>query len=309
MRHLLALATFLAVASLVAAAPAAAGLPKCTGKVTQKVIYSGQGVLESVTVGGGGSLYVSGFTQPGVASLWSYVKGGPAQDTVTTAGPGPGGLAWNGKRLLWGYGNTQANGQGGDLDPKSGLYSVNVRTGQRKVVSSRLGMANGVARAADGTIFSTNDFGLKVDSIRNGETTNGWASVQSGNGLVVGRNQKYLYVNQTFVTPSRIARVSIENPAKVWTFFSNPAGTNVIFDGLARDSANNLYVAALSAGEVWKVTPDKRACVLASGLVAPSSTAISFARKGYRAGNLYVVGFGGEIVQVSGATAARVPAS
>ena len=309
MRKCLLLLTSALFLGGVAASPADAALPTCEGPVKQKVLYSGQGVLESVVVGGGGTIYVSGQVDSETAGLWAYSKNGPAQDTITTAGPGPGGLAWDRKRLLWGSGNTIANGQTGDSDPKSKLLSVRVKTGKYTTVSDRLGMANGVARAADGTIYATNDFGFKVDRVRNGNTRNGWTSVESGNGIVVGKNQKYVYIAQTFVTPSRIAKVSVEDPDKVWTFFSNPDGTNVILDGMARDARNNLYVAVLARGEIWKITPDKRACVLASGLLSPSSVAISFARKGYKAGNLYAVGFGGEIVQVSGATEATVPTS
>lgn len=307
MRRSLVFLTLLLSILLGVTAPAAAGLPKCTGNYSQKVIYEGQGLLESIVVGGGGSLYVSGQVDVETSGLYGYSKGA-SRRTVATAGPGPGGLAWDRKRLLWGNGNAVANGQAGDTDPKSKLLSVRVGSGEYTTVSDRLGMANGVARARNGAIYATNDFGLKVDRIRNGNTKNGWASVESGNGIVVGKNQRYVYIAQTFVTPSRIAKVSVDDPRKTWTFFSNPDGTDVVLDGMSRDGNNNLYVAALSAGEVWKITPDKRACVIASGITGPSSTAISFARKGYRAGNLYVVGFGGQVVQVTGATRAGVPA-
>lgn len=307
MRKFLVLFSLLLSICGISAAPALASLPVCTGPVSQSVIYSGQGILESVTVGGGGKLFVSGGNETGDAQLLAYTSGNPTPSVISTAGQGPGGLAWNRKNLLWGYGNTLANGKSGDTDPKAGLFSLNLSTGARTVVSDRLGMANGIARAADGTIYATNDLGFKLDAISKGVTTNGWASLDSGNGLVVGKNQKYLYVNQTFVKPSRIAKISIEDPTKVWTFFTAPEESGLIFDGMARDSENNLYVAVLGLGEIWKVTPQRQACVLATGLMTPSAVAISSAKKGFKAGNLYAVGFGGEIVQVAGATAAKVP--
>lgn len=307
MRKFLVLFGLLLSTCAFSAAPALASLPPCTGPVSQSVIYSGQGVLESVIVGGGGKLFVSGGTETGDAQLLGYTRGNPTPSVISTAGPGPGGLAWNRKNLLWGYGNTLVNGKAGDTDPKAGLFSLNPRTGARSVVSDRLGMANGIARAADGTIYATNDLGFKVDAIRKGVTINGWSSLESGNGLVVGKNQKYMYVNQTFVKPSSIAKVSIDDPTKVWTFFTAPEESSLLLDGMARDSQNNLYVAVLGLGEIWKVTPQKQACVLATGLLTPSAVAISSAKKGFKAGNLYAVGFGGEIVQVSGATKAMVP--
>lgn len=285
----------------------AAEVPKCTGTYAQSTIYSGQPSIENLAVGGGGVLYASA-NEPTGGLLNAYTRGAPTPRLVTTGKPGGGGLAWAGKRLLWGYGDTFANGSTGDLNPTAGLYSVNVSNGSKRVVSDHLGMANGIARGKDGFIYASNNLGLKLDRISpEDETVNGWASLGSANGLTVGKNGRYLYANQMFETPSKIAKIDTTDPSKVFPFFTSPETANVLFDGLARDGSNNLYAAAFATGEVWKISPSKQACVIASGLSTTTSVAISGAKKGFRAGNLYAAGFDGKIIQVTGATGAGFP--
>jgi sugar lactone lactonase YvrE len=282
-------------------------VPQCVGSYAQKTIYSGQNSIENLIVGGGGVLYASGNeNQNGV--LKAYTKGVATPRTVTTGKPGGGGLAWNGKKLLWGYGDLLANALTGDVNPVAGLYSVSPSSGAKTVVSDHLGMANGIARGKDGFVYASNTGGLKLDRISPaGVTENGWASSPSANGLVVGRNGRYLYANQMLVTPSSIAMIDTRDPSKTYTYFTSPEAGNQLFDGLARDGQNNLYVAVFGKGEVWKISPTKQACVLATGLSQTSSVTVSGAKKGFKAGNLYAAGFDGKIVQVTGATNADFP--
>ncbi len=294
-----------------AAAPAAAEVPPCSSPVSKSTLYSDLGRLESVIAGNSGRLYVSLTPADSTASrLVSIRKPGAAPRTVLDGPGGPGGLAWDRRRLLWGYGNTAENGETGDESPVSGLYRVNLRKRSRTVVSDSLGMANGVARAKNGAIFASNDFGMKLDRITpSGTTVNGWATVDTANGLVISRNQKYLFAAQTFSEPSAISRIRISDPATVTTW----AGTgglitgNPIFDGLARDNKGGLYVAAWAAGEIWKVDSERRFCVLATDLGRPSALAFGKGRKGFRSGNLYTVGFNGELAEIRGAVAATYP--
>ena len=113
-----------------AAAPAAAAVPQCTGTVSKSVLYSDLGRLESVIAGGAGRLYVS--LDPPDASpsrLISITRPGAAPFTVADGPDGPGGLAWDRRNLLWGYGNSLENGETGDANPTSGLYRVNLARG------------------------------------------------------------------------------------------------------------------------------------------------------------------------------------
>ncbi len=308
MRKGLLLVLALSILSGLAAQSASANeVPACVGSFNQTTIYSGQTAIENLTVGGGGVLYTSGGDET-QGMLKAYTKGTAEPRLVATGNPGGGGVAWNGKRLLWGYGDLLASGSTGDANPAAGLYSVNLQNGAKSLVSDHLGMANGIARGSDGFIYASNNLGLKLDRISpDGVTTNGWASLGSANGLTVGRNGRYLYANQMFESPSKIAKIDTTDPSKVWTFFTSPEGTNALFDGLTRDGSNNLYVAVFGKGEVWKISPSKQACVIATGLSQTTSVAISSAKKGFKAGNLYAAGFDGNIVQVTGATEAGFP--
>lgn len=317
MRRILGVSAVLSITIAVVGTGAAhaADPPQCVGDFSQRTILSDQGSLESVIVGNGGKLYYSGATSPAASRL--YKVPAPGEDPVTVLdGPaGPGGLAWAGRRLLWGSGNTAANGLTGDADPKSSLLSVNPAKGTSSVVSDHLGMANGVARGKDGSIFASNDFGHKLDKITpEGETVNGWATLASANGLTISRNGKYLYANQSGLTAgsdpaqaSRIFRITIADPEKTITYFESPVAGNLIFDGLTRDDKGNLYTAVFGRGEVWKIDQRKRACVIATGIPAVSSVAYSTAKTGFRNGNLFVVNFGGQVVKVKNAAAAGFP--
>lgn len=310
---LITLAAFVALGG-VAAAPAAAAVPQCTGSVSKSVLYSDLGRLESVISGGAGRLYVSlepTDPTPAPGRLISIVRPGAMPRTVANGPDGPGGLAWDERRLLWGYGDDLANGETGDANPTAGLYRVNFAKGNRSVVSDRLGMANGIARASNGAIFASNDLGMKLDRISpSGITVNGWASVDSANGLVISRNQKYLYAAQTFAEPSAISRIEIANPANVttWATTEGVITGNPVFDGLTRDGRGNLYVAAWAAGQVWKIDSKRRFCVVATGLGRPSSLVFGRGKKGFRAGNLYTVSFNGEVTEIKGAASATYPA-
>jgi sugar lactone lactonase YvrE len=308
----MALVAVLSVAiSGTAASVAAADVPPCTGRASSSVLYSGLGKLESVATGNGGRIYVSLTPEDSTASrLITIRRPGGTPRTVADGPGGPGGLAWAKRRLLWGYGNTAEAGETGDENPVAGLYRVNLKTGSKSVISDRLGMANGVVRAKNGAIYASNDFGMKLDRITpSGTTVNGWATVESANGLVLSKNQKYLFAAQTFAEPSAISRIRISDPGTVETW----AGTeglitgNPIFDGLTRDNKGNLYVAAWAAGEIWKVDSKRRFCVVATDLGRPSALVFGKSEKGFRSGRLYTVGFNGELAEIKGAVAATYP--
>lgn len=311
MRRFLGISTVLSIAiAWLGAGLATAAPPLCVGQGPQKTLYSDQGGMESITVGGGGRLYVSaGGPEDTGSAIYSYTRQGDEKKLVASTGQnGPGGLSWDGRKLLWGYGNLGTTGITGDVDPKAGLYRVALSNGRKSLLSDHLGMANGIARGRDGSIYASNVAGKKLDRITpDGVTENGWATVDGANGLAVGKNGRYLYANQMLKAPATIAKIDTEDPTKVYTYYTAPDPELVLFDGLARDDKNNLYAAVFGLGQVWKITPQKEACVVATGLTQTTAAAISFSRKGYAWGNLYAVGYDGNIVQVKNAVAARVP--
>jgi hypothetical protein len=165
-------------------------------------------------------------------------------------------------------------------------------------------MGNGVDRGPDGSFFASNDFGSNIDRIRNRETERGWAKVQSGNGLQVDSTGKWLYVAQTF-RPAAIQRVEIANPQNVTPFaVAPPEDVNAGFDGMDRDAADNLFVAANAQGSIWKITPTGEMCVLLRGLApfpgGPSAVAVGVHGSAFAPQNLYVVAFNGDVTEIEG---------
>jgi sugar lactone lactonase YvrE len=297
------------VAGLGAFAPAAAQAtpPACDDSPTPRIVYSGQGLLESVIVGRAGRLYYSSTPSGQPGRIMKADHPGATPRVLSGGITGPGGMVFHRRKLIAGYGDTIANGTRGDDDPQSGLFEINPLTGRRTIFATGLGMANGVARAPDGTIFASNDFGRKLDRIAHGVVTHGWATVQSGNGMTVDRAGRFLYVAQTFV-PSQISRVEIAHPANVTTFAAaGPADAASGLDGMTRDRDGNLYVAANSARQVWRVDRRGRICVLASGLTNPSAVAFGRGPRRFRGGNLYAVTFGGDVVELRRANRASFP--
>jgi hypothetical protein len=286
---------------------AAAPAPDCTNAPTPHIIYSNQGQLESVIVGKAGRLYFSSTPAGQSGRLMKVDHPGATPHVLVSDITGPGGMVFDQRKLLLGFGDTAVNGTTGDDNPQSGLFRVNSKTGAKTIFTRGLGMANGVARGPDGAIYASNDFGVKLDRVLDGYVTHGWAEVNSANGLVVDRSGRYLYAAQTFQAPE-IARVEIANPSHVTTFAAgSPEDAGAILDGMTRDRAGNLFVAANVGHQIWRVDRQGRICVLARGLSNPSAVAFGRGERRFRGGNLYAVTFGGDVVELPNANAARFP--
>jgi sugar lactone lactonase YvrE len=207
-----------------------------------------------------------------------------------TAMPSPGAMVLERSgSVVVGYGDGARYGVLGDLLPQSQLWRINPDTGAHAVIATGLGMANGIAEAADGTIYATNDFGLDLDRVRNGATLHGWAHVFSANGIVLSPDGRFAYVDETF-TPPAIVRIPLADPAHATTFATShePGDLAAGLDDMVADARGNLYVAANGGGQIWRVDPHGHPCRLASGLGQPSAVTI-------RRRDLYYVTFGGVI--------------
>ena len=288
------------LAALLVIAPAAAAAPDCPGgPFATRKLATGQGTLESVIVHPNGRLY---FTNE--ASLLR-LDAPTDKPVVHTQAEEPGGLAllpFGG--IIMGVGNSIANGTVGDQTGPSGLIRINPKTGNSRPYASGLSMGNGVDRGPDGSFYASNDFGSNIDRIRDGQTERGWAKVESGNGLQVDSTGKWLYVAQTF-RPAAIQRVEIANPQNVTAFaVAPPEDVQAGFDGMDRDAADNLYVAANGAGSIWKVAPDAKMCVLLRNLPpfpdGPSAVAVGVHGSAFPPENLYVVAFNGDLIEIAG---------
>jgi hypothetical protein len=211
--------------------------------------------------------------------------------------------------IVMGVGNSIANGQVGDQTGPSSLLRIDPVTGESEPYASGLSMGNGVDRGPDGAIYASNDFGMNIDRIVDGETERGWAKVDSGNGLQVDSTGKWLYVNQTF-RPAAVQRVEIADPSNVTPFAVAPVeDMSAGFDGMDRDDADNLFIAANAAGSIWKVTPEAEMCVLLRGLPpfpdGPSAVSVGMRGSAFPPENLYVVAFNGDLTEI--ANVATVP--
>jgi sugar lactone lactonase YvrE len=295
-----------AIAAALLCAPAGAlAVSDCDNQPARRVLVSGRGMLESVTVDDRGHLF---FTDSDAGELLRMDRRHSEPRVLVDGISGPGGLAWlPDGTLLVGYGDSIQTAANGEQDPQAGLIRVDPRTGESSVYTQGMAMSNGVVRAPNGAIYASADVGTAgIDRVLGGDVTVGWAKVQSPNGLVVDTSQKWLYAAQTFV-PAAISRIEIANPANVETWFKAPEDDIAAgLDGMTRDSDDNLYVAANGGGAVWRVDTDARACALAHmPPLGPSAVAFGTApstRRGRPLGfgprNLYVTTFQGELIQL-----------
>lgn len=283
----------------------AVAAPACAPQAEPRILLSDQGRLESVIVGNKGRLYFT--TGEGVMRLDS--RSGPAKELAKVTEPG--GLVFDTDGgLLVGSGNTVQNGAVGDDTGPSELIRVHTRTGAKRVFARGLSMGNGLVRGLDGSFFASNDFGSSIDRIRGGKTQRNWANVQSGNGLTIDPSGRYLYAAQTFV-PAAVARVDLLEPSQVTTHSSSPSDAAAGLDGMARDARNRIFVAANGAGEIWRIDPDGTPCVILDNLApfpdGPSAVAVGKGTTRFPASNVYVVTFGGDVIELPG-VAATTPA-
>jgi sugar lactone lactonase YvrE len=281
---------------------AARAVRPCGGVSRPRVLRSGCGLLESVSLDRGGRLFFTSQTWAGRSrgALLRLDTPDATPVPVAVGIPSPGGLAVaDDGRLIVGFGDSPAGGLIGNVSPRAGLLLVDPEGGGAEPWVRGLGMANGVARAPDGTVFASNDFGTHLDRVAaDGTVHRRWAKVPSANGLVVDAEGRYLYAAQTF-TRAAIRRVEIDRPENVTTHARPPiAAALSLLDGLAIDAAGRLYVAANGAGHVWRVDQDGAICAIARGLGSPSAVAVGRSDSPFPAANVYAVTFGGDVVEI-----------
>ena len=287
-------------------APAAGAVDPCPNQPEKRMVAEGFGTLESIVVDRQGRVIFS--ETPGTAGpghLLRIGRRGARPREIAAGIDAPGGLvlAPQGRGLIAGFGNRIPNGAVGNISPQAGLYGVDPLTGEKRLYAEGLMMANGVARGPGGVIYTSDDVGIGIDRIGpTGQVTNRWASVVSGNGLEVDRAGEWLYVATTF-RPAAIDRVLISDPSRVEAFYRAPLGDiSAGLDGMAIDGQDNLYVATVLAGEIWRVSNAGRACRLAEGIPMASDVAFGkTTRKGrFHRGNLYVTSFTGTVTELRG---------
>ena len=293
---------FLVVAVLVAAvavaAPPAGAVPDCANPPQVRDVATGQGRLESIASDARGRLF---FTDLTADRLLRIDAPGQEPKVLATGMARPGGFAFEPDGSMW-VGFSGGAFSGVPQNGMAGIFRIDPETGEKKVFVDGLDQANGMARAPDGSLYTSNNIANEIVKVRrDGTAERGWSGIESPNGLVIDGEQRHLYAAQTF-TPAKISRIDLSTKATETYFAAEPGDSSAGLDGLARDAADRLYAAANGLGEVWRIDTDKKACALARGLTMASNVAFGGGPPGFPRANLYVVTFGGRLVELANAT-------
>jgi sugar lactone lactonase YvrE len=282
------------VVAMAAAAPAYAA-PDCSPQPTARVIASDQGVLESIVSDRRGRLF---YTDTNASRLLRLDRPGAQPEVLAAIGGILGVMVDPDGSLVVGFDNGTSDALADNGN--AGLMRVDPNTGRTiEIITKGLDMSNGIARGPDGAYYASNDFGNGIDRFLNGQVTDNWSPVQTPNGLVIDSTGRYLFAAQTF-KPASIARIDLAHPEFVTTYAAaGPADIAAGPDGITRDRADRLYVAANGAGEVWRVDRDRTICVLARGFPFLSSVGFGGGTPGFPRRNLYAVTFTGVIVELA----------
>jgi hypothetical protein len=297
------LVAIVATTALVLAPAAQALAPPCPTQPEARTLVEGLSGLESIAINPQGHLY---FTENPAGRLLSLRKPGAKPKVVADGIEGPGGIVFQRRHILVGFGDNVAQGSDGAANPEAGLLRVDPKTGESTVFTEGLQMANGVARSA-GVIYASTDFGTGIDRITNrgADVELGWAQLVSPNGLVVDSTGKFIFATQTF-TASAIQKIPIKDPAAMSTYYAAPVADSVGgYDGLARDAQDRLYVAANGSGQILRIDgPGAAACSLADLPPFPDGPSALFFGRGdgqFDHDSLFVVTFSGKLIELRNA--------
>ncbi|MFD9905090.1 SMP-30/gluconolactonase/LRE family protein [Streptomyces sp. NPDC059063] len=201
-------------------------------------------------------------------------------------------------RLLVGTGNDLVHSLTGDALPTSKLLLVDPESGRVSTYAKGLGGIDGVALAADGTVYTTTLGGRNIGRVTpDGRVDPAWAKVPQPNGIAVSRDGREVYVIQTTVAPG-LYRIPVDDPTHPRRWISAAASDVLALpDGLTLDSAGRPLITTHTAGQIWRVEGDGF-CAVESGL--PLSTQVTYGRgeRGFAAGRLYRAGVDGRIHEI-----------
>lgn len=287
----------LALASLTPSL-ASASIADCPTMITPQPILTDQGALEAITFDAQGTLYLSNFGQDAIMTLTAKTT---APEILVAPLNQPGGLALGDSGELY---VGSGNGPGG-LFPawnNAQIIRVDSRSGASETYASGLGMANGVVRAADGTLYASDDLASALDRILpDGTVEPGWLKLNS-NGMALSQDGKTLYVNRSI--PSRVMAVDLAtetvSPHSAYSF----AASFAFFDGLTIDANDTLYVAAYLLGAILKVDTQGNLCKLADDIPFASAAAFGVnpqgSADGFAVTSLFVTSHNGTLYELPG---------
>jgi gluconolactonase len=291
--------TALAAIALTAPAAAAAFTPCAPNRPAPRLIASVPGaIFEGAIVDATGRLYATDLVT-GRVYRWAYPGATPTVLTTVPGGIGAGALAFEPDgSLLIGYGS-DPRVLAGDVLRTGRIERMNLTTGAITQVASGLSAADGLAVAADGTIYATNDFGDLIAKISpNGSVDPAWAHFPSANGAVLSTNGQYLYVSRTFYNPG-VSRIPIADPSAPQSLINltGPASLDAP-DGLTLDSQGRAIVPTDLAGEILRVSGVGQVCELSLTPLVSSVITYGHGPSGFSAGRLFRAGFDGDIYEI-----------
>jgi gluconolactonase len=295
-------ATFTALAAIaLATAPAAAAaFAPCTpDPPAPHLIGSVPGaIFEGAIVDAAGRLYATDLVT-GRVYRWAYPGATPTILTTVPGGIGAGALAFEPDgSLLIGYGS-DPRVLAGDILRSGRIERMNLTTGAITQVASGLSAADGLAVAADGTIYATNDFGDLIAKISpNGSVDPAWAHFPSANGAALSADGRYLYVSRTFYNPG-VSRIPLADPSARQSLINltGPASLDAP-DGLTLDSQGRAIVPTDLAGEILRVDGVGQVCQLSPAPLVSSVITYGHGSHGFSHGHLFRAGFDGDIYEI-----------
>lgn len=181
------------------------------------------------------------------------------------------------------------------------LFELDPRTGGLTVHADGLSMGNGVVRADDGTVFSSNDLVPSIDRVApDGAVQRGWYHETPANGLALSRDGGTLFANVS-LGDTRILAIDTTT-GKARTHFRPPAGLQWVFlDDLEIDSAGRLYAPTYFGGQVWRIDTDGSFCALTKDRVLPAGITLGRDGAGFSSRSVYVTAHAGEVIEIPNA--------
>ncbi|MGW4481045.1 SMP-30/gluconolactonase/LRE family protein [Rhodococcus triatomae] len=272
--------------------------PTCGGAGAPRTLVAQPSAFEAVAFDRDGRMLLSNAFGNSVDA----VDAPGAQPRPVATVPSPGGLApLPDGTVLAGSGNSAT----AFLTPAAELRQLNPATGAQQVVARGLSMANGVARAADGTVYASSDVEPAIDRIApDGRVERGWYRASTANGLALSPDGRTLYANVSTGDPSIVAIDTGTGESRV--HFRPPPGLEWAFlDDLDIDDAGRLYTNAFLAGQTWRVDPDGSFCAVATGLVFPAGISVGTEGSSFAADSVYVTTYSGSVFEITGAVPPR----
>ncbi|WP_328396398.1 SMP-30/gluconolactonase/LRE family protein [Nocardia sp. NBC_00416] len=213
--------------------------------------------------------------------------------------PSPGGIApLPDGQVLVGAGASVSSALQAPASGAASLLRLDPDTGALTPYADGLSMSNGVVRAADGTVYASNDIVPALDRVDpDGTVHRGWFRETPTNGLALSPDDRTLYANVSFGDTRILAIDTATGAAR--TYFRPPPGFgNAFFDDLDIDAQGRLYAPMYLAGQVWRIDTDGAFCALATGLALPAGITVGTAESAFAADSVFVTTHTGQIIEL-----------